>query len=155
MNARIAGQLERAGELHDRAMGLADEATILKLQGRQGESGLKLQGAFELERDAADLLGDADIPEPSRSVFHRSAASLAIQVCELDEAERLIEEGLRGQPPLSIAAELKELTQAIRGRLRTSERELGETPYEVERVAYFPKAFVLEVTASFPQPPPA
>ena len=117
MNARILGQLEIADELHDRSMRLADDATLLTFQGRQAESRSSLQKAFELEPEAADLLSDVNAPEPSRSVFHRSAASLAIQVGELDEADRLIEQGLRGQPPGSIVAELEALREMIQGRL--------------------------------------
>jgi hypothetical protein len=112
MNAQLRDQLQPASELHTRAMELADRATILRLQGR-ADSRRSLVQAFELERDAADVLVATDVPALSRSVFHRSAASLAIQVCEWDEAARLIEQGLRGNPPSEIAAELEELKLSV------------------------------------------
>ena len=148
MNARILGQLEIADELHDRSMRLADDATLLTFQGRQAESRSSLQEAFELEREAADLLSDIDVPEPSRSVFHSSATSLAIRVGELDEADRPIEQGLRGQPPGSIATELEELRQAIHRWPQTREREFTAVETEQESI-FFPKAFVVEATASY------
>ena len=53
-------------------MELADHALSLGFQGRQPEGRRKLAEAFELERDAADLLRAADIPSLSRAVYHRS-----------------------------------------------------------------------------------
>ena len=47
--------------------------------------------------------------EPTRSVLFRSAASLAIDCKEYLEAERLIGEGLAGNPPPDIRIELREL----------------------------------------------
>ena len=65
MTALIRKQLERADELHTRSMELADQALAVGFQGRQPESRRKLEEAFKLERDAADLLRGADIPELS------------------------------------------------------------------------------------------
>ena len=47
--------------------------------------------------------------EPSRSILHRSAATLAIDCGELKAAERLIATALSGNPPEEIAEELKDL----------------------------------------------
>jgi hypothetical protein len=47
--------------------------------------------------------------EPTRSVLHRSAASLAVECCQLREAERLIGRALAGNPPPDIADELRDL----------------------------------------------
>ncbi len=118
MTALIRRQLKRADELHARSMALADQALSLDFQCRQPEGRRKLEEAFKLERDAADLLRGADIPELSRAVYHRSAASLAIQVRDWDEGTRLIEQGLSGNPPNLIAAELKELRQGIAAKRR-------------------------------------
>ena len=46
--------------------------------------------------------------EPTRSVLHRSAATLAVQCGELQQAEKLIAVALAGQPPLDVAEELKD-----------------------------------------------
>ena len=56
--------------------------------------------------------------EPSRSVLHRSAASLAEQCGEFREAERLIAVALSGNPPEEIAEELRDLLQQVYGQLR-------------------------------------
>ena len=47
--------------------------------------------------------------EPTRSVLHRSAASLAVECLQLREAERLIGRALAGNPPPDIADELRDL----------------------------------------------
>jgi hypothetical protein len=113
---------------------------------------MALRRAFEFERDAADLLSDAENAEPSRSVLHRSAATLARDVGEVDEADRLIEQGLRGQPPPSIAAELEELRKLIQGRFLISVHELEEPGYRIERAMVFSKGFVAAVTSSYAPP---
>jgi hypothetical protein len=47
--------------------------------------------------------------EPTRSVLHHSAATLALECNELREAERLISRALSGFPPIDIAEELRNL----------------------------------------------
>ena len=158
MTAVIRKQLERADELHTRSTELVDQALTLGFQGRQPESRRRLEEAFELERDAADLLRGADIPELSRAVYHRSAASLAMQVRDWDEATRLIEQGLLGNPPHSIAAELKELRQVINAKRRDAslaENSVPLPPYKVERVTIYARAFVTDTSDSYLQPTPA
>ncbi len=159
MTALVRKQLERADELHARSMELADHAMTLGFQGRQPEGRRKLEEAFELERDAADLLQAGDIPALSRAVYHRSAASLAIQVRDWDEATRLIEQGLSGSPPHSIAAELTELRQVIAAKRRDAGLVENSVPmlpsYEVERVTIYARAFVTDTSDSYLQPRPA
>jgi hypothetical protein len=58
----------------------------------------------------ADLIDE----EPTRSVLHRSAASLAIKCGEYEEAERLIATALNGKPPDDIAAELRDLLKVVK-----------------------------------------
>jgi len=65
--------------------------------------------AMYLEVVAADELRDEYDAEPSRSVLYRSAASLAYQCCEFEQAKELIEVGLNGNPPAEIRTELEEL----------------------------------------------
>jgi hypothetical protein len=68
-----------------------------------------VRSAFEQESQAAALVVDVIDAEPTRSVLHRSAASLAIDCGELQAAERLITTALSGNPPAEIAAELRDL----------------------------------------------
>ncbi|HEX5271222.1 MAG TPA: hypothetical protein VFW33_12065, partial [Gemmataceae bacterium] len=51
--------------------------------------------------------------EPTRSVLHRSAASLALECGEYREAERLIATALAGSPPETIAEELRDLLHRV------------------------------------------
>ncbi|MEH2109322.1 hypothetical protein [Nostoc sp.] len=96
-------------DLHKQAMDFAEMAQIAKLR---GESALALQlsrQAFEKERLAAELIVNNIEAEPTRSVLHRSAATLAIECGEIPTAERLISIALSGNPPQEIAEELKDL----------------------------------------------
>jgi hypothetical protein len=72
-----------------------------------------LRAAYELESQAARLAAQRNDSEPTRSILHRSAASLALD-CGLNrEAERLICEALRENPPDSIANELRDLLEQV------------------------------------------
>ncbi|AFY48158.1 hypothetical protein Nos7524_2315 [Nostoc sp. PCC 7524] len=96
-------------DLHKQAMDLAEMAQVAKLK---GDSVLALQlskQAFEKERLAAELIVNNLAAEPTRSVLHRSAATLAIDCGEIAAAERLIAIALSGNPPQEIAEELKDL----------------------------------------------
>jgi hypothetical protein len=66
------------------------------------------QQAMDLAEAAALIANNFDA-EPTRSVLHRSAASLAIECGEFQAADRLISTALSGNPPLEIAEELKDL----------------------------------------------
>jgi hypothetical protein len=78
---------------------------------RQGK--LLLRAAYELESQAAILADQKNDSEPTRSILHRSAASLALD-CGLNrEAERLICDALRGNPPDGIANELRDLLEQV------------------------------------------
>ncbi|MBD2297571.1 hypothetical protein [Nostoc sp. FACHB-190] len=96
-------------DLHKQAMDFTEMAQVAKLK---GDSVLALQlskQAFEKERLAAELIVSNLEAEPTRSVLHRSAATLAIDCGEMAAAERLIAIALSGNPPQEIAEELKDL----------------------------------------------
>lgn len=95
--------------LHQQAMDLAEAATVARLRGVVEQATQFTHQAFEYETQAAALVADTLDAEPTRSVLHRSAASLAIECGELRMAERLIATALSGNPPLEIAEELKDL----------------------------------------------
>ena len=95
--------------LHEQAMDLAEQAAIKKLRGDSSGMEELLQRALDLETEAAGMVADDMEAEPTRSVLHRSAATLAVQCGELQQAEKLIAVALAGQPPLDVAEELKDL----------------------------------------------
>src|SRR5437762_14338431 len=90
-----------------------DLALAAQRAGDLREAQLLLRAAFELESQAAHLAALKDDSEPTRSILHRSAASLALD-CGLNrEAERLICEALRGNAPDAIANELRDLLEQV------------------------------------------
>jgi hypothetical protein len=95
--------------LHQQAMDLAEAAAVARLRGALEQAAQLTRRAFEQETQAANLVASVLDAEPTRSVLHRSAASLAIECGELRTAERLIATALSGSPPSEIAEELKDL----------------------------------------------
>jgi hypothetical protein len=95
--------------LHREAMDLAELAQVAKLRGEIDQSNYLLKQAFTKESSAAALIASHWESEPTRSVLHRSAASLAIECGEFEIANRLIATALSGNPPSEIAEELQDL----------------------------------------------
>ncbi|MDX2243350.1 MAG: hypothetical protein NW224_21935 [Leptolyngbyaceae cyanobacterium bins.302] len=95
--------------LHQQAMDLAEAAAVARLRGASEEAVQLMRQAFEQETQAAALIASILDAEPTRSVLHRSAASLAVECGEIRTAERLITTALSGNPPAEIAEELKDL----------------------------------------------
>lgn len=102
--------------LHREAMDFAQLAFVADLKGKEQEALELNRKAFKKEAQAANLLFDDFSLEPTRSVLQRSAAVLAMECGELEEAEGLIDAGLLGQPPAEIAQELRDLLQEINSK---------------------------------------
>jgi hypothetical protein len=98
---------------HREAMDLADRADLEKRRGNLDSARQLYAEAFELEKSAAIPFASRYNDEPSRSILYRSAASLAIDSQQFDEAERLIATALSGFPPPDIADELRDLLEQI------------------------------------------
>lgn len=96
-------------DLHRQAMDLAEQADLKKLRGETSQVQELLQQALKLESEAAGMVANDVTAEPTRSILHRSAATLAVECGELSLAERLIARALAGAPPSDIASELKDL----------------------------------------------
>lgn len=96
-------------ELHQQAMDLAEAAFTVKLRGDLAQAIQLSRQALDKESQAAALIADKLDAEPTRSLLHRSAATLAIDCGEFRTAERLIALALSGNPPQEIAEELKDL----------------------------------------------
>jgi hypothetical protein len=123
----MPGQID---ELHTAAMVAAEKGFIAKITGDDEASLLMFREAYLNERMAAELLRDKLEEEPTRSVLYRSAASLALEVREFREAERLVSLALAGDPPEEICDELRDvLEQVYFGRhldLRGLQLDAGE-----------------------------
>lgn len=99
--------------LHQQAMDLAEEAAVERIRGSADRAAELLRQAFNKERQAAALTTESLSLEPTRSVLHRSAASLALECKETREAEKLIAVALSGNPPSEIANELRDLLEQV------------------------------------------
>ena len=93
-------------------MEAAEQADLARLRGDSDMHREMICRAFDLERQAADLVAASDL-EPTRSILHRSAASLALEAGKHRDAERLASVGLGGLPPAEILEELRSLLQDI------------------------------------------
>lgn len=120
-------------ELHQKAMDLAEQADLARLRGSANQAQGFLRQALSLETEAAQMVVDDLTAEPTRSVLHRSAASLAMKCGELQTAEKLIARALAGMPPLDIEEELKDLFMQInlRGYLNKQGVELTEAQLQL------------------------
>jgi hypothetical protein len=101
--------MSQVQDLHRQAMDLAEQADLKKLGGNTSQVQELLRQALALEAEAAGMVANDITTEPTRSVLHRSAATLAVECGELSLAEKLIARALAGAPPSDVAAELKDL----------------------------------------------
>ena len=113
--------------LHDEAMEYADHAYFARKDGDL-EGFLRYSRlAYEKEEQAALSIESVE-SEPTRSVLHRSAATLAYDCGEYRNAENLIFRALVGNPPEEIADELRELYDKVKfaRNLQLKDIYLGE-----------------------------
>ncbi len=100
-------------ELHQRAMAIAEQAFLSQRQGELDRAFDLNKEAFRLESRAALAAAQAVSLEPTRSVLLRSAATLAFDIRNYREAEKLVAIALGGEPPEPIAEELRDLYEQI------------------------------------------
>jgi len=118
--------------LHDEAMAFAEKASIARIENNLEKASQMLRLAYESEKKAAMFLLDIASPEPTRSVLFRSAASLAIQLNEYREAEKLISAGLSGNTPSDIAEELRDLFENVSFQRHLSQKGITLEPEELQ-----------------------
>jgi hypothetical protein len=104
--------VHQVNKLHDTAMDEAEYAFMARRRGDEAKAQGHFRKAYELEAQAAHLVASLET-EPTRSVLHRSAASLAYNCGEYREAEKLIATALLGNPPKEIATELRDLMRLV------------------------------------------
>lgn len=95
--------------LHHKAMEAVDEHQRSRRAGDFTRSREALLDALALESKAAASVARDN--EPTRSVLHRSAASIALQAGRSKMARRLIASALKGNPPDEVRMELIELLE--------------------------------------------
>ena len=98
-------------ELHDKAMDLTFFALRERSKGNEAKALPLFRQALDLELAAIDAL--EEYIEPTYSVLHRSAATLALDCNELRKAEQLAAKALAEEPPDFVAAELREVLEQV------------------------------------------
>lgn len=131
----MTAKVREVKRLHREAMRLADESFVARIENDRKRYLHFTRLALEKETAAAGLMIDEDV-EPTRSVLHRSAATLAFR-CELyEEAKRLIYRALAGNAPADIEEELNDLLGNVKlalagWRLRKHELQMSLEGNEV------------------------
>jgi hypothetical protein len=100
-------------ELHRRAMEVFESALLARRDDDETLLLKLLTEALKFESAAADSVAEDHSLEPTRSVLHRSAASIAFQLFDTNTAMRYVERGLDGEPPHEIRQELQTLSEQI------------------------------------------
>jgi hypothetical protein len=100
-------------ELHDRAIELFNASILARREGDESRTMSLLAEALKAESAAADTVSKDQLLEPTRSVLHRSAASMALQLRDVKTAKRYAQGGLAGDPPEEIRAELANLYEDV------------------------------------------
>ena len=103
--------MSEVNELHNTAMDLAELALAERLRSNvEGEFDFAQQ-ALEFELAAIQELGEPI--EPTFSVLHRSAGTLALQCRKYRLAEQIAAKALAQEPPPEIAEELRDLVEQV------------------------------------------
>ncbi len=106
-------------ELHNRAMALADQADAARRRREPARASELLREALTCEREVAlRFYALPDSPPATVAILLQSAASLAFELGDAREAERLIARALSGDPPPALAEELRDLWERVRPQLR-------------------------------------
>lgn len=99
-------------DVHRKAMDLAAKGLVARMRGDTEEAAAHFEQALENELVALnelDRLGDK--VEPTHSVLHRSAATLALDCRDFRLAEKLASKALAADPPPAIADELRNVLE--------------------------------------------
>ena len=113
-------------------MECADLAEEARRTGDNGAYNDHIRSAMENEIKAAEQVRGEITLEPTRSVLHRSAASLALECGDLRIAEKLIATALSGEPPDEIAEELRDLLENVHFQRHLAVRNIKLQPEEFQ-----------------------
>lgn len=99
--------------LHNASMDRAESAMLARLRKDSEESRRLFKEAFDLELQAIEAYEKKSSNEPTYSILHRSAATLALDCGEPLVAEKIIAKALAKDPPSVIAEELRDLLENV------------------------------------------
>ena len=103
--------MNTSNDLHRRAMDVAALALMDRMHGNTKQEHAHFERALDLELAA---IAELEEPvEPTFSVLHRSAATLALDCNQFRRAEKLVATALAHEPPPEIADELRDLLEQV------------------------------------------
>jgi addiction module HigA family antidote len=108
-------------------MEFAERAFVVRVQGNIEESTKLFEKALENELAAISKLEAEGRVEPTYSVLHRSAGTLALDCNQPRKAEQIATKALAQDPPQEIADELRELLHRILSFLKDQKRIIPPT----------------------------
>ena len=112
---------------HNKAMDFVERAFMVRVQGNTEESTKLFEKALENELAAISKLEAEGRIEPTYSVLHRSAGTLALDCNQPRKAEQIATKALAQNPPQEIADELRELLHRIFSFLKDQKRTIPPT----------------------------
>ena len=98
---------------HNKAMDFAERAFMAQIRGPRKNSIKFFEKALEHELEAISKLEAEGRTEPTYSVLHRSAGTLALHCNQPQKAREIVTEALSQDPHPEIAEELNELQYQI------------------------------------------
>ncbi|MGB0932032.1 MAG: hypothetical protein ACPGVB_14705 [Chitinophagales bacterium] len=121
--------------LHDIAMEFVDEALFAQKRGDETTAQLFYQKAYNLERRYALSIPKEESYQLSRSVFLRSAATLALDCDKLSEANELANLALEDNPHPAIVPELEEVVaKAQKASIKHSDSPLSSNNFDTHNI---------------------
>lgn len=103
--------MNASNDFHRKAMDLSASALADQMRGNSEQALELFHQALELELEAIAQLEEP--VEPTFSVLHRSAATLALDCNQHRQAEKLVAYALAHEPPPEIADELRDLLEQV------------------------------------------
>ena len=131
--------MRTVNECHNKAMESTELALKERARGNRKKSVAAFRRALDHELGAIEALDG--IVEPTWSVLHRSAATLALECYQFRKAEQLVAKALaQEEPPPEIAGELRDLLEQI---LRHTDPRRGDNDVRLStaqsRSVFFPR----------------
>lgn len=103
-------------EYHKLSMDCAEMAMMARAMKNMPEAHRLFKEALELELKAITELERGIVVEPTYSILHRSAATLALDCNEPRQAEKLVTSALSKDPPHELQEELRDLLEQVNFR---------------------------------------
>lgn len=108
--------MNTVNEFHSKSMDCAELAIIARMQKNNDESIRLFHESLDFELKAIAAIESESVVEPTYSILHRSAATLALDCNDVRLAEKLISKALSLDPPAEISEELRDLLEQVNFR---------------------------------------